>query len=161
MKNHYETLGVKGAATLDEIRRAFRKLASKLHPDRNPGDKLAEARFKDVSTAYSVLSDPKQRDTYDRQLQGPPSNPAGFTFTEPDFVRQARARRQGRRVGGTPFTVPAAPHAPSAPIELGKTYKVGPDAVPLGPIAINQIPPWMFTAGQFQKRNDVDNARKT
>lgn len=61
----YATLGVSKTASSDEIKRAFRKLAAKLHPDKNPGDKTAEARFKEVSHAYDVLGDPKKRALYD------------------------------------------------------------------------------------------------
>jgi hypothetical protein len=57
----YEVLGVKPTATADEIRTAYRKLAKELHPDLNPGKPAAEARFKAVSAAYDILSDPRAR----------------------------------------------------------------------------------------------------
>jgi curved DNA-binding protein len=63
--NLYDTLGVKRDASEDEIRKAYRKLAKKHHPDVNPGNKAAEDKFKAVSAAYEVLSDPKKRANYD------------------------------------------------------------------------------------------------
>ncbi len=65
-RDYYEILGVGKTATLDEIKRAFRKLALECHPDRNPGDAEAEARFKELSEAYSVLADEEKRRRYDR-----------------------------------------------------------------------------------------------
>ena len=65
-KDYYETLGVKKSASADDIRKAFRKLARKYHPDVNPGDKSAEERFKAISEANDVLSDAKKRKIYDQ-----------------------------------------------------------------------------------------------
>lgn len=64
-KDYYETLGVAKQATEEEIKKAYRKLALKYHPDRNPGDKAAEEKFKEISEAYAVLSDSKKRSQYD------------------------------------------------------------------------------------------------
>ena len=65
-KDYYGTLGVKKTATQDEVRKAFRKLARKYHPDVNPGDKKAEEKFKEISEANDVLSDEKKRKVYDQ-----------------------------------------------------------------------------------------------
>lgn len=65
MSNYYETLGVSKNASADEIKSAYRKLAMKYHPDRNPGDKAAEEKFKEISVAYDILSDEKKRANYD------------------------------------------------------------------------------------------------
>lgn len=64
-KNPYDVLGVSKTATADEIKKAYRKLAMKHHPDKNKGDKASEAKFKEVSAAYEVLSDEKKRKNYD------------------------------------------------------------------------------------------------
>ncbi len=65
-KDYYAILGVNKKASAEEIKKAFRKLALKYHPDRNPGDKKAEARFKEISEAYEVLSDSDKRQKYDQ-----------------------------------------------------------------------------------------------
>lgn len=79
-RDYYEILGVSRTAGAEEIKRAYRKLAQRYHPDKNPGDSEAEARFKEVAEAYAVLSDPEKRSRYDRfgHLDGSPF--AGMDF---------------------------------------------------------------------------------
>jgi molecular chaperone DnaJ len=64
--DYYETLGIARGASEEDIRKAYRKLARKYHPDLNPGDKSAEDRFKNVQEAYDILSDAKKRQMYDQ-----------------------------------------------------------------------------------------------
>ena len=65
-RDYYEVLGLQKGASDEEIKRAFRKMAMKYHPDKNPGDKAAEEKFKEINEAYSVLSDPDKKNKYDR-----------------------------------------------------------------------------------------------
>ncbi|MGZ5431515.1 MAG: DnaJ C-terminal domain-containing protein [Thermoanaerobaculia bacterium] len=99
-KDYYEILGVKKTATAAELKKAYRELAKKYHPDKNKGNKEAENKFKEISEAYAVLSDKDKRDQYDRlgrEAFGPSgTNPfAGFDFSE--FMG---AGGRGRRAGG-------------------------------------------------------------
>jgi curved DNA-binding protein len=82
-KDYYEVLGVKKNATEEEIKKTFRKLAMKHHPDRNPGNKQAEERFKEINEAYAVLSDKKKRQQYDQ------FGPSGFSqrYSQEDIFR--------------------------------------------------------------------------
>jgi molecular chaperone DnaJ len=93
-KDYYEILGVKKSASADDIRKAFRKLARKYHPDVNPGDKTAEEKFKTLSEANDVLSDPKKRKIYDQ---------VGFYSDNIDpATAEAYARGGGTGSGGFP-----------------------------------------------------------
>src|ERR1700676_3594612 len=95
--DYYKTLGVAKDADADEIRKAYRRLARKHHPDLNPGDKASEDRFKKVQEAYDVLSDPKKKEMYDQvgfysangaaaagaaRDQGPHMGFGGFDFSD-------------------------------------------------------------------------------
>src|SRR3954447_23315439 len=83
-RDHYEVLGVNRDASEDEIKKDHRKLARQYHPDRNPGDKQAEARFKEIQDAYDVLSDKTKRAQFDRfGFAGPGpegGGPGGFQW---------------------------------------------------------------------------------
>ena len=78
-RDYYEVLGVQKSASADEIKKAYRKAAMKYHPDRNPGDKEAEEKFKEAAEAYSVLSDPDKKARYDQ------FGHAGVEGAGPDF----------------------------------------------------------------------------
>jgi DnaJ-class molecular chaperone len=125
MADPYQTLGVAKTATDEEIRKAYRKLAKEHHPDLNPGNKEAEARFKDISAAYTLLSDPEKRRAFDAgeiDASGQPQAErrfyrdyagagAGFRYEHPEdvggfedlgdiFADLMRGRQGGRRGGG-------------------------------------------------------------
>jgi len=88
-KNYYETLGVSRESNADEIKKAYRQLALKFHPDRNPGDREAEERFKEVSEAYGVLIDPEKRRHYDLLSRTPfeSGRRPDFSYTQEEIFR--------------------------------------------------------------------------
>ena len=75
-RDYYEVLGVSRGASEDEIKKAYKKMARKYHPDLNPGDKTAEEKFKEVNEAYEVLSDADKKARYDQY---------GFAGVDPNF----------------------------------------------------------------------------
>lgn len=107
-RDYYEVLGVAKTANADEIKKAYRKMALKYHPDRNPGDKEAEEKFKEAAEAYDVLSDPDKRQRYDQfghsmGPQGFPGGGAGFggqNFTTDDIFEMFGDIFGGRFSGG-------------------------------------------------------------
>ncbi|NVM04690.1 MAG: DnaJ domain-containing protein [Candidatus Helarchaeota archaeon] len=129
VKDYYKLLGINKNASKEEIKRAFRKMARKYHPDVNPGDKKSEDKFKEVNEAYMLLTDDKKREMYDRfgVVEGDPSSyqqrpgpgggfrrgPGGtYTYTSTggpgginleDLFRNIGGRSGRRSGGGSPF----------------------------------------------------------
>ena len=120
-RDYYEVLGLARSANDDEIKRTYRRLAKKYHPDRNRGDKSAEDKFKEVQEAYEVLNDAKKRELYDRfgHSGGPgswqenpngqrvyrwsPGQGGGVDFTSLDDIFEFLGRGGQSRAGRSPF----------------------------------------------------------
>ena len=126
-RDYYEVLGVDRNASVDEIKKAYRKLAVKYHPDKNPGDKAAEEKFKEAAEAYSILSDPEKKSRYDQF--GHAGNgqhglvPSGDQFmnSEVQMLRQPPAH-QGLRsffAQGSPVHLHPLQRAEQLPVEKG------------------------------------------
>jgi molecular chaperone DnaJ len=107
-KDYYQALGVGENASQDDIKKAYRELAKKYHPDKNPGDKVAEEKFKEASEAYETLSDTEKRAKYDRLRKSPFGNMSGGNagggggMSYEEFMRQyGGPNQQGRGDRGT------------------------------------------------------------
>src|SRR5262245_40865222 len=116
-RDPYDVLGVSKSASAEEIQKAYRKLSKKHHPDRNPGDKQADASYKEVQEAYSILGDPAKKANYDQfGFAGPPQGgfPGGFpgggfpggaggANIDPEMAEELFKRFTGGGMGGEGF----------------------------------------------------------
>lgn len=116
MKTYYEILGVEKTATADEISKAYRKLAMKYHPDRNPNDDNAATLFKEATTAYEVLNDPVKRRQYDLTGSGAPRSDKPFKSPFDDFFNTVFNFGGSRPKFGRTITV-------TLPITLEEVFK--------------------------------------
>jgi curved DNA-binding protein len=171
-RNYYQILGVDRNASLAEIKRAYRQLARRYHPDLNPGDKTAEERFKLISEAYQVLSDSQKRAEYNRfgqywqqkgfQGEPPPRTPSEFDYGRfldfQDFIDQLLQRFTRRSE--------PRPEAWDAPgdiearlnLTLQQAYKGGRQRLTLGERTLEvNLPPGMVTGQRIRLRKQGDN----
>ncbi|MBO9311921.1 MAG: J domain-containing protein [Chloroflexus sp.] len=122
MKDYYQVLGVSRNASDEEIKQAYRRLARKYHPDVNPGDPKAEARFKEINEAYQVLSDKEQRAKYDRFgsdfRRYEQTGFGGFNYESEDFADLFETLFGQRRTTGSGFSVKLDGQDVEQPVEL-------------------------------------------
>ena len=94
MPTHYETLGVEPSAPAEDIKRAYRALVKRWHPDKNPGDPQAEAKIRDINAAWDELSTPARRASYDLSLTNPTPSRLGLSKQQPGQAALHRMQRQ-------------------------------------------------------------------
>ena len=173
LRNYYEVLGITKKASSEEIKRAYRSLARRYHPDRNPGNKIAEEKFKDINEAYEVLSDANKRLEYDQISQSRGRNPGGtynpfdpFNRNTPPRGRTTTTERPRVRVEnsnyrpGTTRTERVVSRPPGRDIEakltlpLSKAYKGGRERIRLedGRSLEVDMPPAMFNGQKIRLR---------
>ncbi|HVZ40519.1 MAG TPA: DnaJ domain-containing protein [Candidatus Kapabacteria bacterium] len=106
-KDYYKSLGVAESASAEEIKKAYRAIAKKYHPDKNPGNKEAEEKFKEASEAYDTLGDPEKRAKYDQfrklgggRFTGFPGSTGGDDMSYEEFMRRFGTAAQRERYGG-------------------------------------------------------------
>ena len=125
MRDPYEVLGIQRGASEDEIKKAYRKLAMKYHPDYNPGDKEAEEKFKEVNEANDVLSDPNKRKRYDQ---------FGFAGVDPNYGAGQPGGGYGGGFGGFGGSTRSNPNAPRKGHDIQAnvilTFEEAPTAAP-------------------------------